>query len=524
MLLELRRIQAEAGIPPPAKQAALHTLIEDNVMVNIFNTTFEIEESGVTTAVLPMGSVEPKGPHLPVGLDIILANKFGHDFCTGKALYLMPVFPFSTAVEALGFPGIVALKQQTLWDVLFDIASVLKRHYFKNLIILDFSNHNWILKQCVREINLNRGGINTIWVNPKEFAREVAGEKLLPDYGGGAVETSLALAVDENSVSSLPEDFIPTAPREYMDYRGFKRISPEGYWGKPQKASIKFGKELYKLMLARTEEYIEYALALFPDAELPSESKAEELWWPSGKIPGSGYIDWHSSLPQIQKITERVAVIPTSSTEQHSTSQPVSTDYLQVIELSARAAEELSAYLLPALPVCTSWSHIHFKGTVTVSAMTARRIIEDIVFSLRAGGFKRGVIVNVHGGNWVLKPTLIELNALYRDFKLISTEDILSYRGQAPMEEIHACGQEASFIKAFYPACFKEDRVVDFSPKCTTSALDLVGMKGVSPEGVWGYPSSATAEKGKADLKQRVSQAVSYIRDYFDWEKSRNED
>ena len=67
-------------------------------MLNLFNTSNEIAESAIDTAVLPLGSVEPKGPHLPLGLDLILANQFAKDFCTGIAVYLLPVFPFSTAM------------------------------------------------------------------------------------------------------------------------------------------------------------------------------------------------------------------------------------------------------------------------------------------------------------------------------------------------------------------------------------------------------------------------------------------
>ena len=62
-------------------------------MFSIFNTSEDIAGSGFDTAVLPMGSVEPKGPHLPVGFDLILANRFAKDFSSGKAVYLLPVFP-----------------------------------------------------------------------------------------------------------------------------------------------------------------------------------------------------------------------------------------------------------------------------------------------------------------------------------------------------------------------------------------------------------------------------------------------
>ena len=178
-------------------------------MLNLFSTSPEVVESGMDTAVLALGSVEPKGPHLPMGLDTILANRFVHDFCAGKAVYVLPVFPFSMAMETRGFRGAAVLKQQTIWDILFDIAGILARHNFKRLIVFDFSNYNWIVKHAVREINLNKEVLQTVWVNPVQFAREAADETLLADYGGGAVETSLAMALNRDMVREVPADFDP---------------------------------------------------------------------------------------------------------------------------------------------------------------------------------------------------------------------------------------------------------------------------------------------------------------------------
>jgi creatinine amidohydrolase/Fe(II)-dependent formamide hydrolase-like protein len=84
-----------------------------------------------------------------------------------------------------------------------------------------------------------------------------------------------------------------------------------------------------------------------------------------------------------------------------------------------------------------------------------------------------------------------------------------------PVEQLHACEVEASFIQAFYPQSFKADRVVDYSPMCTAAAFDLVGIGGVSPQGVWGYPSRGTAEKGRKDLESDVADAAAYIKTIF---------
>ena len=487
-------------------------------MFTIFNTSWDLAGSEIDTAILPLGSVEPKGPHLPMGLDLLLAQQFGRDLGAGRAVYLLPVFPFSTAVEGRGFKGAVALGQETMWEVVTDLASNLARHGFNRLIILDFSNHNWIVKQAVRELNLDRELIQAVWVNPKVFALEAAPKELWPDFGGGAVETSLAMFLAPELVRDLPLDHLPDLPREYLDYGGMAEAAPLGFWGRPGSASVKIGKDLYGLMLAKTKEYLDYALNLFSQGSSLTEHQANEPWWPFEWIPGvqGPGLDWHNTLSQIQEARTDLALIPFGAIEQHSPALPLATDYVQALEWSRRLADRLGAFLLPTLPLVTSWGHIRFRGSLTFRAMTARRILEDLAQSLRRGGFKRAVLVNVHGGNWVLKPTMIEINQGHDDFKLISTGDLLAYRGQARVEELHACEGEASFIQAFYPESFRADSVKDYSPQCPASAFDLVGIGGVSPQGVWGYPSRATPEKGKADLEARVDLSEAYVRRILD--------
>ncbi len=490
-------------------------------MFNAFNTSFQLRDSSVDTAVMPMGSLEPKGPHLPVGLDMMLAERFAHDFSRGKAVYVLPTFPYSTAVESRGFKACVSVTQQTLWDVIEDVARFLARHGFKRLIVFDLANHNWILKHCVREINMDLGLLQAVWVCPRQFAREAADKALLPDYGGGAVDTSLAMALFPENVGKRPSDFDPGVPREYVDYEGLVKVAPDGYWGKPSRASAEAGSALYDVMLQKTAEYLDWALTLFPGGQPLGEERADEIWWPGGEIPGVDEgLDWHSSIAAVASSGVETVILPTSSTEQHSPSMPLATDYVQALELARLAAPRLGAYLLPALPYITSWGHAKYRGTVTLRAMTVRRVLEDAVASLHAGGWRKIVFVNFHGGNWVVKPTMIELARRYGDLRIISTGDILAYRGQAPVEQLHAEEHEGSFIQAYYPKAWKADKMIDYSPNCPASAFDLTGIGGVTPMGVWGYQSRGSAEQGRAAVAAHVDAVVEYVgRTFADLEK-----
>ena len=116
----------------------------------------------------------------------------------------------------------------------------------------------------MRELNLNKGMIQAVWVNPKEFAKAAVEPDLLPDYGGGAVETSLARFLGDRWLYPPLEDFDPHLPREYIDYQGLAAVAPKGFWGKPSRATAEMGERLYRVMIEKTHEFVHYALGLFP--------------------------------------------------------------------------------------------------------------------------------------------------------------------------------------------------------------------------------------------------------------------
>jgi creatinine amidohydrolase len=97
-----------------------------------------------------------------------------------------------------------------------------------------------------------------------------------------------------------------------------------------------------------------------------------------------------------------VAVLPVGSFEQHGAHLPLATDTL-VAQIIAEAICD-SYRLFPISPITISCSHEHhgWPGTVSISSATLTAVISDITASLRRSGINSLVIVNGHGGNYVL--------------------------------------------------------------------------------------------------------------------------
>ena len=226
-------------------------------------------------------------------------------------------------------------------------------------------------------------------------------------------------------------------------------------------------------------------------------------------------LSWENTFKEIEDARPDAAVLPIGALEQHSIHMPMGTDFILAGEVARRIAAQLpNAYLLPAMPFGNSQEHQDFAGTIWVRPATLMAVVEDICMALRHHGIKKVVVVNGHGGNWILKPAVREVNLNHRDMKVIFASAGALGSGTGPMEELHAGESECSRLLAVAPHLVKDERA-DCVPTEGREYLDYVGVRKVSPTGVWGRATRATREKGERMLADNVDRMVAYITETF---------
>ncbi len=224
-----------------------------------------------------------------------------------------------------------------------------------------------------------------------------------------------------------------------------------------------------------------------------------------------------NTSPELAAGKPSIALVPVGAVEQHAAHLPLITDALIAQELSRRVAEKLDAYLLPVLPVSNSQEHMHFAGTVWIQPHTLAQVITDLCTALDYQGIRKIAVLSFHGGNWIIKPTVRRINLDNPRLSVIT----------APVEaagcplwdepgQIHACRNETSLLLHLRPDLVK-GTTPDFIPTVPQTYLDYVGVKGVSPTGVWGSPSKASAELGRRLLEQTADGLARYIHSTFDF-------
>jgi len=222
----------------------------------------------------------------------------------------------------------------------------------------------------------------------------------------------------------------------------------------------------------------------------------------------------YNTSKEIGEAHPEMAILPVGSIEQHGEHLPVATDWIVADEMGKRLAEHLNAYLLPAICYGNSQEHMDMSGTVTVRPATLAMVIEDIAMSLRHQGIRKIVIFCTHGGNWIVKPTIRDLNFRYPDLRIIHANGPLPDETDQMPKETHAGAGETSTMLALRPELVK-GRSPDHSPEFGQEWNDYVGYGVSTQTGVWGSPSLADGEAAGERIADRIDHEVRYIQATF---------
>ncbi|MFE0514573.1 creatininase family protein [Streptomyces sp. NPDC058964] len=216
-------------------------------------------------------------------------------------------------------------------------------------------------------------------------------------------------------------------------------------------------------------------------------------------------------------VSTQVAVLPVGSFEQHGSFLPLATDTLVACAVAREIAAAYPVHLLPPVTIACSHEHAAWPGTVSISAVTLHAVVRDIAASLRASGVGALVVVNGHGGNYVLGNVVQESSARGERMALFpAAEDWEAALERAGVEtslltDMHAGEIETSILLHAHPEFVRPGyESADFTADDRRHLL-TVGMSAYTESGVIGRPSLGSAEKGKALLASLADSFGAYF-------------
>lgn len=223
-------------------------------------------------AVLPVGTVEQHGPHLPLITDVLTASEMSRLAVERdpKRAILMPPVYYSFNEHHMDFPGTIAVAGETIIRYVTDIGRSLSRHGFRKILIVNGHGSNVpFLDIAARNITNETPAVSAMiswWkLIPKKLLEELRESERPGGMAHGCeLETSVLLHLrpDLVQMDKAEKDINFATPTEffYWDLEGpspvlfqewFSRYSKTGTVGDPTKATAEKGAKFVGAVVER---------------------------------------------------------------------------------------------------------------------------------------------------------------------------------------------------------------------------------------------------------------------------------
>ena len=216
--------------------------------------------------LVPLGSTEQHGRHLPEGTDTMVAIKVALDVAKEIGGIVAPPLWFGWSPHHMPYAGTISLRSEVLVDVVVDICRSLAQHGFRTIILVNGHRiANLPPLQLAAAKVTEENGTRIVLVDPAFMAKTVANRLGLGDIGhGDELETSHMLYIHPELIKMdhasrnvpPPKRMYRVDPRYEGDTSVYVpstaaemdklRMISGGVVGDPTRASAEKGKQLHE--------------------------------------------------------------------------------------------------------------------------------------------------------------------------------------------------------------------------------------------------------------------------------------
>jgi creatinine amidohydrolase len=207
---------------------------------------FEVGLKKTRTVIIPFGSVEEHGYHLPLSTDTIQVYEIAKKVSSIIPVFVAPPINYGNCRSTSDHPGTISITTNTLKCLLKDIVRSLVKQGITSFIILSGhagGAHKMALQDAGEELILEFNDIDIAVVVEIEMVRTLSGGILETDDDShaGEIETSRILHSHPYLVKGEGKAEYPDFP-QWLLVREKRKYWQNGVWGDPGKASAEKGK------------------------------------------------------------------------------------------------------------------------------------------------------------------------------------------------------------------------------------------------------------------------------------------
>ena len=230
------------------------------VIAEMTMTEFSAGLKKTRTVLVPFGSTEEHGSHLPLDTDTLHAIEVSRRLAETRDIFVAPPVHYGVCRSTSEHPGTISISTETLKALTIDIVTGLYRQGLRNFILL--SGHAGGTHMAA----LTDAGEKLLQLFPEariavltEFMLVAkTGRQLIETEGdshAGEIETSRILHSHPHLVKGTSRREFPTFPSGIL-VRNKQKFWAGGVWGDPGKANAEKGAELEKLVIAALGELV----------------------------------------------------------------------------------------------------------------------------------------------------------------------------------------------------------------------------------------------------------------------------
>lgn len=218
-------------------------------------------DRGADVAVLPVGSFEQHGGHLPLATDALVASAIASRLAADYDLFLLPPVTLGCSHEHADFPGTVSISSRTMAAILGDVLDSLAGSDIHRLAIVNAHGGNYVLSHVAQEANVHARRV-VLFPSSKEWdiARQAAGCETTAsvDMHAGEGETSILLDQHPEVVRDSYRDADHRADeRPHLLTVGMAGYTDTGVIGVPSAATAEKGRLLLDAFSAQFKDYLD---------------------------------------------------------------------------------------------------------------------------------------------------------------------------------------------------------------------------------------------------------------------------
>lgn len=225
-------------------------------MTNALASTSWVDVPERPLVLVPLGSTEQHGPHLPFATDTLIATAVAraaadeHRDRTGAAVLVAPASPYGASGEHQAFPGTVSIGHEALRSMLTELVRSVSTWAGRIIFVNGHGGNVLTLKAVVDQMRYEQHDVSMVMC-----ALETA-----TDAHAGFDETSVMLHLHPELVDMARAEAGNTAPLDELlpelMAKGVRPVSGNGILGDPSSATAADGERLFAQLVDRVMEVI----------------------------------------------------------------------------------------------------------------------------------------------------------------------------------------------------------------------------------------------------------------------------